>query len=128
MNLNLRIGIATLSAVMLTPVWAMAQDASAAQQPWWGSVVPIVFVFGVVYFLIIRPQAKAARDKQQYISQLKRGDEVVTESGILGKIEGLTDQFVTLEIASGVKIKVLRSKVMASVNTITTTSTAEAKT
>lgn len=118
--------ILALSAMLLSPDLALAQ-AAAPEQPWWVGMVPIFFMFAVVYFLMIRPQAKAAREKQQYIAQLKRGDEVVTESGILGKIEGLTEQFVTLEIANGVRVKVLRSKIMTSVGTMTG-ATAEAKT
>ena len=66
------------------------------------------------YFLIIRPQGKRAKTHEKFLTELKRGDEVLTASGILGKIDGLTDQFVTLEIANGVKVKMLRKQVTSS--------------
>lgn len=73
--------------------------------------LPFVFIFGIFYFLIIRPQVKKQKQHQEFVSGLKKGSEVITTSGILGTIEGLTDQFVTLEIAEGVKIRVLRSQI-----------------
>ncbi len=76
--------------------------------------VPFFVIFVIFYFLIIRPQGRRQKDQQKFISELKRGDEVVTSSGILGRIEGLTDQFVTLEISDGVKVKMLRSQVATS--------------
>lgn len=74
-------------------------------------MLPFVFVFAIFYFMVIRPQVKRQKTHQKFISELKRGDEVITTSGILGTIEGLTDRFVTLEVADGVSIRVLRSQV-----------------
>jgi preprotein translocase subunit YajC len=74
-------------------------------------MLPFVFVFAIFYFLVIRPQVKRQKTHQKFISELKKGDEVITTSGILGTIAGLTDRFVTLEVADGVSIKVLRSQV-----------------
>ncbi|KYG61316.1 preprotein translocase subunit YajC [Bdellovibrio bacteriovorus] len=76
--------------------------------------VPFIFIFVIFYFLIIRPQAKRQKDHQKFLSEVKRGDEVITSSGILGRVEGITDQFVTLEIADGVKVKMLRSQIATS--------------
>lgn len=75
---------------------------------------PFVFIFVIFYFLIIRPQSKRLKSHEQFLTGLKRGDEVITASGILGRIDGLTDQFVTLEIADGVKVRMLRKQVAAS--------------
>lgn len=86
----------------------------AAQPSFIETAIPFVVMIGVFYFLIIRPQAKRQRESQGFLSQLKRGDEVVTTSGILGRIEGLTEGFVTLEIADGVRIKMLRSQISRS--------------
>ncbi len=95
---------------------AHAQTAAATpEQP--GllmSLVPFLVLFGVMYFLILRPQMRKQKDHQKFVSELKRGDEVVTASGFLGRIDGLTDHVVTLEISDGVKVKVLRSQVAAS--------------
>ncbi len=77
-------------------------------------MIPFVFIFVVFYFMIIRPQGKRQKDHQGFLSNLKRGDEVITAAGILGRIEGLTEQYVTLEVADGVRIKMLRNQVAAS--------------
>jgi preprotein translocase subunit YajC len=74
--------------------------------------LPFIAIFVIFYFLIIRPQGKKLKQQEQFLSTLKRGDEIVTGAGILGVIDGLTEQFVTLEIASNVKIKVLRKQVI----------------
>ncbi|QDK39752.1 preprotein translocase subunit YajC [Bdellovibrio sp. NC01] len=73
--------------------------------------VPFIFIFVIFYFLIIRPQSKRQKEHQKFLTELKRGDEVITASGILGRIEGITDQFVTVEIADGVKVKMLRTQI-----------------
>ncbi|MEK6705985.1 MAG: preprotein translocase subunit YajC [Bdellovibrionota bacterium] len=72
---------------------------------------PFLAIFGVIYFLMIRPQQKRMKEQQSMLSSLKHGDEVITSSGILGKITGITDKFVTLEIADNVRIKVLKSQI-----------------
>lgn len=94
---------------------AFAQAAGGAAQP---SAIemflPFIFIFAIFYFLIIRPQAKRQKDHQKFVSELKRGDTVVTTSGIFGRIEGINEGFVTLEIADGVRIKMLRSQILSS--------------
>lgn len=74
-------------------------------------LLPFVAMFAIFYFLIIRPQGKKMKDHEKFVKDLKRGDSVVTASGILGTIDGLTEQIVTLEIASGVKIKLLKKQI-----------------
>ena len=93
---------------------AHAQTATGAQPSAFEMFVPFIFIFVIFYFLIIRPQSKRQKETQKFISELKRGDEVVTSGGILGRIDGITDQFVTLEIADGVKVKMLRSQIATS--------------
>lgn len=78
------------------------------------NLVPFIVMLGIMYLLMIRPQMKKQKQHQEFLVQLKRGDEVVTSSGILGRIEGLTDLFATLEIAPGVRIKILRSQIASS--------------
>lgn len=93
---------------------AQAQTATGAQPSAFEMFVPFIFIFVIFYFLIIRPQGKRQKDHQKFLSEIKRGDEIITSSGILGRVEGITDQFVTLEIADGVKIKMLRSQIATS--------------
>ncbi len=78
------------------------------------SFVPLILIFVIFYFLLIRPQQKKAKEHQAYLTGLKKGDKVITGGGIHGKITGLTDTVVTLEIADGVRIKVNRASVAGS--------------
>jgi preprotein translocase subunit YajC len=73
-------------------------------------IILVVFV-AVFYFLLIRPQQKRMKDQQAMLSRLASGDEVVTTGGILGRITEVSDTFITLEIADGVRIKVQKSQV-----------------
>ena len=68
--------------------------------------LPLIFMFAIFYFLLIRPQQKKAKEHKAMLEALKLGDNVKTASGIHGKIAALDDQVVTLEIATGVKVKI----------------------
>ena len=92
---------------------AWAQDA-AAQAPAGGVVgmlAPILIMFVIFYFLMIRPQQKQAKLRKQMLDGLKRGDEVITTGGIFGKITDLTDSTVMLQIAGNVTVKIERAHV-----------------
>lgn len=92
-----------------------AAGAPAGEQPsMLMSLVPFAFLFGAMYFLVLRPQAKKQKEHQQYVTALKRGDEVVTTSGILGRVEGIADAFVTLEVADNVRVKILKTQIAGS--------------
>lgn len=91
-----------------------AAPAATPQPSTFEMLVPFLVIFGVFYFMILRPQNKRQKDHQGFLKDLKRGDEVITASGILGRIEGITEQFVTLEVADGVRLKMLRSQVAGS--------------
>lgn len=93
---------------------ALAQEtaAAAANQPAiWETFFPFIIIFVVFYFLVLRPQAKRARQQSQMISQLKKGDRILTSSGILGTIEGVTEKFVDVSISDGVRVKMLKSQI-----------------
>ncbi len=91
---------------------AHAQAAQAAQQPNpLMSLVPFVFIFLIFYFLMIRPQKKRMQQEQEMLKALNKGDEVFTKSGMLGTIYGMTERVITLEVAEGIKIKILRSEI-----------------
>lgn len=73
--------------------------------------LPMILVFVIFYFLLIRPQSKQRKEHQKLIQNIKKGDEVVTASGIHGKITGVADNILTLEIADNVRIKMEKSQV-----------------
>ena len=88
---------------------AYAQDAGA--QSGLMGFLPLIVIFAVFYFMLIRPQMKRAKEHKQLVSQLGKGDEVITNGGLLGKITDVNDSFITLELAENVKIKVQRQAV-----------------
>jgi len=69
-------------------------------------MIPLVFMFAIFYFLLIRPQQKKAKEHRALLEALKKGDLVVTAGGLHGKVSALDDQVVTLEIAPGVNVKI----------------------
>ena len=91
---------------------AYAQGAGAAAGPAGGDILSALpmfaMIFAVFYFLLIRPQQKKAKEQQDFLTNLKKGDKVMTSGGVHGQITGLTDSAVTLEIADNVRIKVHR--------------------
>ena len=95
---------------MISTVYAQQAANGAQANPFMG-FIPFILVFVVFYFLMIRPQKKRMEQERGFLSSLKKGDKVYTKSGILGTIMGLTDKIVDMEVAPGVKIKVLRSQV-----------------
>jgi preprotein translocase subunit YajC len=80
-----------------------------------GAFVPLILMFAIFYFLLIRPQQKKQKEHRQMISTLKKGDRVVTSGGLYGRITGLTDTVVTLEISEKVRVKVARGNISAAV-------------
>ena len=91
---------------------AAAQAAGAAAQPNpFMSMLPLLLIFVVFYFMLIRPQTKRAKEHRAMLAALEVGAEVATAGGIIGKIAELGDNFVTVEIASNVLVKVQRSTI-----------------
>ena len=76
------------------------------------SMLPLVLMFVVLYFVMIRPQMKKQKEQRTMIDALAKGDEVVTAGGVLGKISKLGDSFLSLEVANSVEIQVQRSAVV----------------
>lgn len=75
------------------------------------SMVMIVAICVLFYFMLIRPQSKRAKDHRNLVSNLKKGDEVVTSGGLLGKVTNLDDQFIKITLAEGLDVNVQRSAV-----------------
>jgi len=77
--------------------------------------LPLILLFIVFYFLLIRPQQKKAKTQKLFLENLKKGEEVVTSGGLYGKITGITNDTITLEIAEKIRVKVLKSSIVMSV-------------
>jgi preprotein translocase subunit YajC len=90
-----------------------AYAASSAPAQDWTSFLPMVVIFVLFYFMLIRPQMKQAKAQREMISALQKGDEVATSSGIIGKITKVGDDIISLEIAAGVVINVQKPAIQA---------------
>lgn len=75
------------------------------------NLVPLVFMFGIFYFLLIRPQQKKAKEHRALIDALKKGDSVVTAGGMYGKVTAIDENVVTLEIATGVNVRIKKGHI-----------------
>jgi len=94
-----------------TATTAVATTAEAPKQSTLGMFLPFIIMLAVMYFIMIRPQQKKMKEHQGMLSALKDGDEVITSSGIIGTIQGMSEKVVTLEVAKNVQMKVLKSQV-----------------
>ncbi|MDH3512468.1 MAG: preprotein translocase subunit YajC [Gammaproteobacteria bacterium] len=77
------------------------------------SLLPLVLIFAVFYFLLIRPQNKRQKEHRELVANLSVGDEVVTAGGVLGKVTDIKDQFLCVQVATGVELKVQRHTISA---------------
>ncbi|HEY0232404.1 MAG TPA: preprotein translocase subunit YajC [Dokdonella sp.] len=93
---------------------AYAQTAApgAAPNPLM-TFLPLIVLFGIFYFMLIRPQMKRAKEARTMIAALAKGDEVLTNGGLLGRIEEIAEQFVVLEIAPNVSVKLQKQAISA---------------
>ena len=96
--------------MFVTPAFAQATAGSPAGA--FTSFVPLILIFGIMYFLLIRPQQKKLRDHKAMVEALRRGDEILTQGGIIGKVTKVNDDGVLeVEIAPSVKVRVPRQSV-----------------
>ena len=101
---------------MIDIAYAMGTGGGASGEGGgFGALVPLILMFVIFYFLLIRPQQKKQKLHREMITSLKKGDRVMTTGGLYGRITGLTDTVVTLEIAEKVRVKVGRSNISGSV-------------
>ncbi len=96
---------------LISTASAQTGTAQASGPAGFMQFIPFVLIFLVMYFLMIRPQSKKLKEEQAFLSTLTHGTEVYTKSGILGKITGITEKVVTLEVENGAKLKVLKSHI-----------------
>jgi preprotein translocase subunit YajC len=76
-----------------------------------GAFLPLILMFAIFYFLLIRPQQKKAKAHKQLLSAIKKGDRIVSSGGLHGLVTGLTDDVVTVEIAPKVRVKIARGSI-----------------
>jgi len=91
----------------------VAKEPEAASNSSWMSMVPMVLIFVVFYFLLIRPQEKRRKEKEALVSGVKKGEKVLTTGGIFGEVIKIndSDNTVEVEIAQGVQIKILKTAI-----------------
>ncbi len=94
-----------------TAVFAMSFGGGEGGGNIFAQFAPLILIFAIFWFLVIRPQQKKAKAHRQLVKDLKKGDEVTTDGGILGTIQKVSDDFVTLEIAPKVPIRIARSRI-----------------
>ncbi len=91
-----------------TPAYAQAAGGGSA----FASFIPLILIFAIMYFLLIRPQQKKVKDHQAMVQALRRGDQVVTQGGLIGKVTKVKeDNELEVEIATGVKVRVVRGTI-----------------
>ncbi|MEM8580911.1 MAG: preprotein translocase subunit YajC [Pseudomonadota bacterium] len=89
-----------------TPAYAQAAGGAGGA---FASFVPLILIFGIMYFLLIRPQQKKVKEHKAMVEALRRGDQVVTQGGVIGKVTKVVDDNeVKVEIASGTEVRVVR--------------------
>jgi preprotein translocase subunit YajC len=96
-----------LAFAMGSPAGGQAAGGQSAMM----NLVPLILMFGIFYFLLIRPQQKKAKEHRALLDALKKGDNVVTAGGIYGKVTAVDESVVSLEIATGVNIKVKKGHI-----------------
>ncbi len=101
--------------MFVTPAFAQAAGAPSAGASI-ASFAPLILIFVIMYFLMIRPQQKRMKEHRSMVEALKKGDEVVTQDGLVGRITAVRDAELEIEIAPGVKVRVVRSSVTGLVN------------
>ena len=98
---------------MISVAYAMGAGGAGGAQGGFASFVPLIIMFAIFYFLLIRPQQKKAKEQTAMLSNLKKGNRVVTSGGIHGTITSLDENSVTLEIAEKTRVKFVRGNVSA---------------
>jgi preprotein translocase subunit YajC len=93
---------------MISPAYAQAAPAGGGDMSF---IIMMVAMFAIMYFLIIRPQMKKAKEQKQIIESLQKGDEVITAGGVVGRITKMGEQYVTIEIAPNTEIVVQKAAV-----------------
>lgn len=106
-----------LAIASLVPSAALADAASGASAPNpITGMLPLIFIFVIFYFLLIRPQKKRMQEHEALVKGAKKGDHVITSGGIFGKITAVEDDVLRVEIASGVEVRIVRGTISSIVD------------
>ena len=97
--------------MLITPAYAQSSLFGGDSGGMITSLLPLILIVVIMYFLVLRPQQQRAKQHQSMVKALRRGDTVVTNGGLLGKVTDVGDTFVTLEIADGVRVKVQKVQI-----------------
>ncbi len=95
---------------VLHAFFAQTAEGQAAQNPI-AAFLPFILIALVFYFVFFRPQQKQAKQHQSFVTALKKGDEVVTQSGIVGTIHAVEDRTVTIDVGGGTKLRIVKNQV-----------------
>jgi preprotein translocase subunit YajC len=94
--------------MLASPAYAQGADIAAG----FGSFIPLILIFAIMYFLLIRPQQKKVKEHKAMVEALRRGDQVVTQGGIVGKVAKVReDGELEVEIAEGVKVRIVKATI-----------------
>lgn len=96
---------------MINIAYAMGQGGAEGGAAGFTGFIPLILMFVIFYFLLIRPQQKKTKEHRTMISNLKKGDRIITSGGLHGRITGIDDTTMTVEIADKVRVKVARANV-----------------
>jgi preprotein translocase subunit YajC len=100
--------------MLVTPAYAQAAPGAGGAI---ASFIPLILIFAIMYFLLIRPQQKRVKEHQKMVEALRRGDQIVTQGGVIGKVAKVKDDGeIEVEIADGVRIRVVKSTVAQVLN------------
>lgn len=99
-----------MSLMFPETAYALGTQGGDPTQTFMG-LMPLLLMFAIFYFLLIRPQQKRSKEHKALLDALKRGDEVVTSGGIHGKVTGITDDVATIEVAQNVRIRVQKQAI-----------------
>ena len=96
--------------MIFTPAYAQSSGGFGG---WIAGFFPIILIFGIMYFLLIRPQQKKVKEHKAMVAALRRGDQVITQGGLVGKVTKVKeDDEIEVEIATGVKVRVIKTTVV----------------
>lgn len=101
--------------MFVTPAYAQAAGGASAGAAF-AQFIPLILIFAIMYFLMIRPQQKRLKTHRAMVEAVKKGDSVITQGGILGKVVSVRDDELEVEIATGVRVRVIRSTLAQVVN------------
>lgn len=100
--------------LLMNSLFSQAAGATQGKASIFSAILPFVLIFVIFYFLLIRPQQKQRTKHADFLAKLKDGEEVITNSGIIGTVKSINDQSIYLEISKGVEVKMLKSFINSS--------------